>query len=228
MEPAVATKLKGVVMTSSPGPIPAAMRARMRASVPEAHPMAYLAPSFVAISSSNCCTSGPRMNCRDSKTRETASITSSLMEANCAFKSRNGNAGFTASGELAELFVSIELCVMYFPVFEGGKDLVLPQEDSVSPIPVPARWITSGFAPEISLHGVCPKILFEPRLDFLNTALYVPVHGGNKSRHALLRSRFIVTVGMFPDRGSGLAVAQTNFVAEAGYYRSCIHFLEVV
>jgi len=36
MASAVAIKVKGVVITSSPGPIPAARRAKWRASVPEA------------------------------------------------------------------------------------------------------------------------------------------------------------------------------------------------
>jgi hypothetical protein len=41
---AVAKKLKGVVMTSSPGPMPRARRPMTRASVPELTPMACLVP----------------------------------------------------------------------------------------------------------------------------------------------------------------------------------------
>src|SRR5271157_4395862 len=101
MEPAVAMKLKGDVMTSSPGPMPAAIKERTRASVPEAQPMANLAPSFAASSSSRSFTSGPRMKYWLSKTRVTAAITSSRMEANWARRSRKskaGLAGATADG----------------------------------------------------------------------------------------------------------------------------------
>ncbi len=41
---AVAMKVKGVVKTACPGPMPRAMRAMSRASVPEAQPTACLTP----------------------------------------------------------------------------------------------------------------------------------------------------------------------------------------
>jgi len=44
IEEAVAKKLKGVVITSSPFPIPKALTAKTRASVPEAQPTAFLIP----------------------------------------------------------------------------------------------------------------------------------------------------------------------------------------
>ena len=43
-----AKKLNGVVMTASPGPMPAAARASQRASVPEEQPMAWATPSCAA------------------------------------------------------------------------------------------------------------------------------------------------------------------------------------
>ena len=43
--PAVATKVKGVVITSSPGPIPNAIMANSNASEPDAHPTAARAPA---------------------------------------------------------------------------------------------------------------------------------------------------------------------------------------
>ena len=48
-----AKKLKGVVTTASPGPIPAAARASQRASVPEEQPMAWATPSWSAAARSN-------------------------------------------------------------------------------------------------------------------------------------------------------------------------------
>ena len=61
MASAVAKKVKGVVITSSPGPIPRARRDITRASVPELQPTAWRAPSQLAASSSKARTSGPRM-----------------------------------------------------------------------------------------------------------------------------------------------------------------------
>jgi len=57
----VAIKLKGVVMTSSPWPIPAESSDKIRASVPEAQQMANFEPSLAATSSSRSFTSGPRI-----------------------------------------------------------------------------------------------------------------------------------------------------------------------
>jgi len=41
MVPAVAKKVKGLVMTASPAPMPSAIRASSRASVPEETPIAW-------------------------------------------------------------------------------------------------------------------------------------------------------------------------------------------
>src|SRR6516162_7627825 len=56
MEPAVAIKLNEELMTSSPRPTPAAIRVRIRASVPEAQPTVYAALNFVANSRSKSAT----------------------------------------------------------------------------------------------------------------------------------------------------------------------------
>src|SRR5574343_1266009 len=61
MASAVATKVKGVVITSSPGPMSAASSARCSASVPLAQVMACLTPRYLAASASKACTFGPRM-----------------------------------------------------------------------------------------------------------------------------------------------------------------------
>ena len=89
IDPAVATKVKGVVTTSSPGPMPRAIRASRRASDPEAHAIAKRQPTNSAISSSRDSTSGPRMKCCDSITRRIAASTSSRIPRNCARRSRN-------------------------------------------------------------------------------------------------------------------------------------------
>src|ERR1039457_6083277 len=61
MVAAEATKVNGVVITSSPGPIPAASNARCNALVPEFTPTASAAPQYPANSFSNAATSGPRL-----------------------------------------------------------------------------------------------------------------------------------------------------------------------
>ena len=63
IDPTVATKVKGGVITSSPGPISNAIKARRRASEPEAQPMAWRQPTKPAASASSASTSGPRTNC---------------------------------------------------------------------------------------------------------------------------------------------------------------------
>ncbi len=60
--PAVATKLLGTVMTSSPGPTPRARRAKKSASVPELSPIAWAAPHARAKRPSNWATCGPSTN----------------------------------------------------------------------------------------------------------------------------------------------------------------------
>ncbi len=98
IEPAVATKVNGVVTTSSPGPTPYAIRARSSASEPEAQPSANSHPTNFAISPSSAATSDPMMNCWLSRTRATTENTSSRMGANWDLKSRNATGcSFSAS-----------------------------------------------------------------------------------------------------------------------------------
>ena len=56
---AVAKKVNGVVITSSPQPICRAIKDIISASVPELQPTANLVPQKLAKFSSNCCTTGP-------------------------------------------------------------------------------------------------------------------------------------------------------------------------
>ena len=67
----------GVVMTSSPGPMPDARRINASASVPLPTPTACLAPEAAANSASKASTSGPRMNQPLEITRSTAARTAS-------------------------------------------------------------------------------------------------------------------------------------------------------
>ncbi len=62
MAPAVATKLLGTVITSSPGPTPSALRAKKSASVPEFRPTAWAVPQARAKRASNAATWGPSTN----------------------------------------------------------------------------------------------------------------------------------------------------------------------
>jgi hypothetical protein len=57
----VATNVKGVVTISSPALIPWAIRARIRASVPEEQPTAWLVPAKAASASSSSAPLGPRI-----------------------------------------------------------------------------------------------------------------------------------------------------------------------
>jgi hypothetical protein len=61
MASAVAMKVKGVVITSSPRPTPSAISAISNASVPEATVMQWRAPVYRARRSSSSATSGPMM-----------------------------------------------------------------------------------------------------------------------------------------------------------------------
>jgi hypothetical protein len=56
----VATNVIAVVITSSPGPTPAASRARWSAAVPELTATAWLVPQWVANAVSKRSTSSPR------------------------------------------------------------------------------------------------------------------------------------------------------------------------
>ena len=88
--PAVAKKVYGVVMTSSPCPIPSAMRQMSKASVPEETPTACEQLLYRAMAFSHSCTLGPRMKCCDSITSATARSTSALIAKYCALRSNKG------------------------------------------------------------------------------------------------------------------------------------------
>src|SRR5690606_26957619 len=90
IDSAVAKKVKGVVITSSPGPIPRASSVRTRASVPLATPTPWAAPQRAATSSSRACTSGPRIYRPPSNTPSTAFSTSSRIDRYWAFRSIKG------------------------------------------------------------------------------------------------------------------------------------------
>src|SRR5262249_51761313 len=89
IELAVAKKEKGVVRTSSPGPIRAAASARKIASVPDAQPT-VLAPRNSDARCSNSVTALPRMYCWESQTRSIAAKTSTRIWAYCREKSSMG------------------------------------------------------------------------------------------------------------------------------------------
>ena len=76
MQPAVAKKVYGVVMTSSPGWMPRAISATSSASVPEVTPMPNWHCEYAATSFSSASTSGPTMKylrVRDAVDRRAAS-----------------------------------------------------------------------------------------------------------------------------------------------------------
>ena len=77
MELPVAANVNGVVITSSPSPIPAAKRATCNAEVPELVAIPYFAPTYFANSSSNSITLGPCAIIPDFITSITAFISSS-------------------------------------------------------------------------------------------------------------------------------------------------------
>jgi hypothetical protein len=89
MAPAVAKKLNGDVITSSPGSS-SALRGRSSASVPDAHAMASRVRQYPAMAHSSSPTAGPMMNCCDSTVPRSAAVTSSRMVANCARRSSSG------------------------------------------------------------------------------------------------------------------------------------------
>src|ERR1035438_4300586 len=90
MVAAEAMKVNGDVITSSPGPMPPASRARCSALVPEFTPTASAPPQYPANSLSNAATSGPRMNSAFSRTRMTAASSSLLMVRYWALRSKSG------------------------------------------------------------------------------------------------------------------------------------------
>src|SRR5262245_18706554 len=87
---AVAKKVKGDVITSSPGWMRSAISASRSASDPEAQPTAYEASQYAAISFSNSATSDPRIKLWLSKTRRTAASNSGAIFEYCAERSRLG------------------------------------------------------------------------------------------------------------------------------------------
>ena len=72
------------------GPIPSAIKAASRASVPDDTPMACGMRRNASSSRSRPSTSGPRMKCWVSQTRVIAASTSPRNGANCAVRSSNG------------------------------------------------------------------------------------------------------------------------------------------
>src|SRR4051794_35269345 len=77
MELAEAINVKGVVITSSPGPMPLAMRATWRAVVPLLVAIACFTPQYSANPCSNSATAVPWANCPESSTAMTAAFSSS-------------------------------------------------------------------------------------------------------------------------------------------------------
>src|SRR3989344_8768917 len=69
---AVAKKVKGVVITSSPEPMPAALSAVIRALVPLSVAIAYFVPQYLANASSNSATFSPCESLPDRRTSITA------------------------------------------------------------------------------------------------------------------------------------------------------------
>ena len=90
MEPAVAKKVNGVVMASSPGPRPSAIMLHRSASVPLETPTAYLQSLIAAISRSSSATLGPPMQTWESSVSATAASTCSRIAACCALRSSSG------------------------------------------------------------------------------------------------------------------------------------------
>jgi hypothetical protein len=89
MVSAVAAKVKGVVMTSSPGPRSSAISAISSASVPLATVMQCRAPLKAASAASSSATSGPMMYCPWSSTRWMRSPMRGWRAAYCDFRSVN-------------------------------------------------------------------------------------------------------------------------------------------
>ena len=99
MVPAVAKKVNGVVMTSSPGLRSSARSGSSSASVPLAQPMACLAWESWATAVSSCATSGPMMKPWRSITVIMARSTSSLIPRYCATRSSRGTFTVSPSAE---------------------------------------------------------------------------------------------------------------------------------
>ena len=76
---AVATHESGVVMTSSPGPIPAISNASSSAPVPDARARTGRSPKYAESSASNCFAFGPLVIHPERSTSTTPAIVSSSM-----------------------------------------------------------------------------------------------------------------------------------------------------
>src|ERR1700688_594352 len=227
MEPAVAMKLKGVVMTSSPSPMPAAKSDKIRASVPEAQPMANLEPSLAATSSSRSFTSGPRMKYWDSKTWATACMTSSRMVANCARRSRKSKGA--SAGEFSACFAEedISLAPVIIVRQAGGcrRDTEHPPRSSGGPhykglrtqehsqewLCHKGHWSSANLLARIACEGLEDAVL-----DFLDAELNIFVHGGSDVGNCLATGRYIVVVGVPPDGRAEFRVHQLDVKIEAG------------
>ncbi len=105
---AVAKKVNGVVITSSPGPMPRARRAITSASVPLFTPMACLTPRYAATSCSNRWTSSPMMKSVRSSTRPMAAMISGRSSSISGFRSRMGICGVCGGGH-GSLLTSVSL-----------------------------------------------------------------------------------------------------------------------
>ena len=82
--------VNGVVMTSSPGPIPSARSDKYNESVPLATPMACFTPTYSAHSFSNACVCGPRTKLPRLPVSRIAASHSASNCLYCAVRSRNG------------------------------------------------------------------------------------------------------------------------------------------
>ncbi len=96
--PAVAKKVKGVVITSSPRPMSSALIASSSASVPLAQPIACFVCDSSAVAFSSAATGLPRMNNWSSTTCITDFRTSSRMVACWAFRSSSGTGMVVVAG----------------------------------------------------------------------------------------------------------------------------------
>src|SRR5690242_14346537 len=90
MAPAVAKKVNGTVITSSPAFTPDTIKARRSASLPDAQPIAWRLPTYCAMALSKSATRGPRTNPCSSQTASMTASTSALMLRYWAFRSNNG------------------------------------------------------------------------------------------------------------------------------------------
>src|SRR3954463_15028612 len=134
MEFAVATKLSGLVMTSSPSLQPIALTPRWSAAVPLETATAYPPPPIHSPKScSNCSSFGPR----ESEPERTTSSSSSSSRGPSSGRA-SGIGSFTRRGAL---FTWLE-CVFerIHESLPGGLDDVLGDADR-SPLPLPVRGV---------------------------------------------------------------------------------------